>query len=478
MRYRITALLLALLMISAAFCACTGGSTVKNEGGRLKSNIARIYEREPRKSHFAVDGELIEGDVTGMAYMSTSAFGDNSLAWVSSNLYFVSAKGIDKLGSGIETAEISFDGRIALWQDGSSVYRYCVDDRSITEIMTGVGSVVQFSISPHSSTMLCTAVMADDPAEQYVTTIFDSEGSRELSRSMICFAVSDDAKLMYYYDMETKALTVKQGDEVYPISKNCSASTSYNFTRDLKELTYDDASGTNHLFCLEGKRDTTLGGGFGITEKTDVFSISTVSYYTYINDMDTFRGGLWSAKYTVDNIVSYDVGYINAAGEISWLVKEAVSYEVQPDQSRVVYTDALGRLVSVNSMGGRAKQLATDVNDFELCGGNIYYLSAANTLFMIKGVGKPAKVAGGVADFAVLGDTCAFITSDGGVHYAKLAKVTDVDGISSAVRFDRRVSMLILYTNESVDEEGLKLYDAYLSKDGKSFTPAFTGVQP
>ncbi len=477
MRYRISVFLTALILLSAFACACTGGMA-KNEGTRLSGNVARIYEREARTSHFAIDGDILPDEVKGMAYMSTSADGETSLAWVNSTLYFVSEKGVDKLGSGIETAEISFDGRIAVWQDGQSVYRYTLEDRGIKEILTGVERLIQLSISPDSSTMLCTVLPEGAAEGQYVTTIFEGDTSRELSRSMICFAVSNDASIMYYYDMETRAFTVRSGDEVYAISKNCSATTNYNFTRDLSEVTYDDVSGLNHLFCLDTKADTTLGRGFGVTEKTDVFSISTITVFTYINDVTSFRGGLWSERHTEDERTYYDIGYINSAGEISWLAKDAVQYKTSPDQSKVIYIDPFKKLVEVKALGSKTKTLANDAASFDMSGDIIYYVSAANSLFALKGSSAAKKVAGQVKSYAALNGVCAFITEDGSLHYAEYTKVSDVAGVSSAVRFDKRASMLILYANESEYADGTAIYDAYLSKDAKTFTLAFNGVEP
>ncbi len=482
MKNRTIALLLAVIMTAAlCLCACTPGVT--NDGTRVKDNVARMYERTERKSHFLLNDKKIEGDVTGMAFMSTSAFGDKSLAWVgSSTLYFVSENGVDELGKGIEIAEISFDGRVALWLEGDKLYKYCVDDRSKTVLAEGLDSVVQFSISPNSKTILATVVYSGENSGKYVTLKCDDSGVNEISRSMICFAVSDDGNLMYYYDQETKSFTVKEGDEIYAISGKLSSVTNYNFTRDLREVTFNDAEGVNHLFRLDSKKDTTLGSGFGITEKTDVFSISTVNFYTYINDIDTFCNGVWNERRTVDESYVYDIGYIDGDGEVTWLVKEAVKCYVPQDQSKVIWLSPMARLNVTNVKTGKTTELAQDAASFDctLDGSRIYYVSMADSLFTVKGTGKAQKVSGAVAEYAVMGGVCAFITEDGALHYAEGSKVKNVDSISNAVRFDKRVGMLIMYANQQpgVGEEDVYVYDAYTSVNGVDYTLAYHNVEP
>lgn len=479
MKKQVIALLIAFLMLIASLCACSG--TAKNEGSRLASNVARMYENSERKSHFMLDAQKIEGEVPGMAFMSTSAFGDTSLAWVGSTLYFVSSKGIDKLGTGIETAELSFDGRVALWLDGGTLYKYCVDDRSTTPLVEGLESIVQISISPKSETILCTVVYANEDGGEYVTLICDKDGVKEYSHSMICFAVSDDADIVYYYDMTEKALTVKQGDEAYAISTNCNSATNYNFTRNLKELTYSDADGLNHLFVLDTKADTTMGSGFGVTEKTDVFSISTITFFTYINDIDSFRGGVWMERRTVDGSYVYDLGFINSAGEVNWLVQNAVQYFVTPDQSRIIWLGLLDKLSSTRVSNGKTVELAGDVYSFDTTadGSRVYYLTMAKSLFTVKGTGKAQKAAASVMDYAVMGDVCAYITEDGALHYANAANTYDVADITKAASFDKRAGMLILYANQKDGDDGeTYVYDAYCSADGMNYSLAFGDIEP
>ena len=481
MKTKLTALLLAFVMLAAVVC-CSCTSSSKNEGTRVQDNIARMYERTNRKSHFMLNDKKIEGDVLGMAYLTTSAAGKTTLAWVKNNLYFVSEKGIDELGSEIEIAEISFDGRIALWLDNGTLYKYCVDDRSKTVLAEGLDTVIQFSISPNSKTILATVVYADKENGEYVTLKCDDNGVTDISHSMICFAVSDDADIMYYYDQEERAFTVKQGEDVYQISKGLSTVTNYNFTRDLSEVTFNDKDGLNHLFCLDTKKDTTMGSGFGITEKTDVFSISTVTCYTYINDIDSFRNGVWMERRTVESSYVYDLGYINSAGEVDWLVKDSIQYYVPQDQSRIIWLSPMSRLSTTAVPSGKTVEIAQDAVSFDALadGSRIYYRTAADSLFTVKGSGSAKKVASSIADFAVIDGVCSYITSDGAVHYAEGTNVTDVSSVTAAVRFDKRAGMLILYANqqEGAGEDAVYVYDAYCSANGREYTLAYSDVEP
>ena len=464
----------------AAFAGCQ--KTGANAGGRLASNICRIYEHDARKSHFMLNDIPIEGDVTGMAFMETSAEGRTSLAWVGTNLYFVSEKGIDKLASGVDTAEISFDGRVAVWLDAGQVKKYCVDDRSTTVLAEGVAKLVQCAISPNSKTMILDVIYDGDEEETNVSLLCNEQGVEEYSRSIICFAVSDDADIVYYYDGETRGFTVKQGDEVYLISKKLKGTSSYNFSRNLREVTFDDSNDVNHLFCLDTKNVTDLGSGFGYTEKSDVFSISTITYFTYINDIESFRSGFWTARTNVeDKYYTYSLGYIEDSGEIRWVVNDAAKTMVQPDQSRAVWKTSEGSLMSIEAKAGAsAVKLADNVASFDSSadGSRVWYTDNGGMLYTVKGAGKSEQIMSGVQTFASIGDTCAVIGTSGRLYYVAGSKKTDVDGISGCVRFDKRAGMLIMYANESKADDDTTVYDAYISGDGKTFKLMYHGVEP
>lgn len=464
-----------LFVVSLAGCAAFTGETK-----RLENNVARIYEHDARTSHFMLNASPVGDEVMGMAMMSTSADGRTSLAWVGTNLYFVSEKGTDKLANGIDTAEISFDGQIAVWLENEQIKKYDLADRSVTVLAEGVETFVQASISPHSKTMLLTVIY--NGSDDYVTLIADEDGVREFSRTMICFAISDDADIIYYYDSETKGFTVSRGGEQHIISKSCSTATNYNFTNDLSEVIYSDAGGNNHLFCLDTKNDTVIGSGFGVTEKTDIFSISTISFFTYINDIDSFRSGLWSVRRSIEDAgYLYDIGYIDAKGEVYWIAKDAVKFYTVPDQSRVYWLNLSSELMTAKAAkNAKAKKLAGSVVSFDSLrdGSRIYYLTASGSLYTLKGTGKAESVKSGVTRIAAMGNVCAFITTDGALHYADGAEAKDVSGIAGAYRFDKRAAALILYTNEHQSADGTTVYDVYMTSDGVNYTHAYDGVEP
>ena len=244
----------------------------------------------------------------------------------------------------------------------------------------------------------------------------------------------------------------------------------------------NDKDGLNHLFCLDTKKDTTMGSGFGITEKTDVFSISTVTCYTYINDIDSFRNGVWMERRTVESSYVYDLGYINSAGEVDWLVKDSIQYYVPQDQSRIIWLSPMSRLSTTAVPSGKTVEIAQNAVSFDALadGSRVYYRTAADSLFTVKGSGSAKKVASSIADFAVIDGVCSYITSDGAVHYAEGTNVTDVSSVTAAVRFDKRAGMLILYANqqEGAGEDAVYVYDAYCSANGREYTLAYSDVEP
>ncbi|MBO6061306.1 MAG: hypothetical protein J6P98_04235, partial [Clostridia bacterium] len=251
--------LLALIAVAAAGCA---GSRAE-QGPALSHNVARIWFPAERISRFALDGKVIEGEVTGQAFMDASADGRTSIAWVDTTPYFVSESGVDQLGAGIDVAVVSFDGRYAVYLTEGELRMFSVETRDCTVLMEGVASAQQIAVSPKSESVLFTVSLEGEGVTRK-TFLYTGGSVQEVyeGRGVIAIAVSDDASVRYFYDFKAGAFCADVSGEERVISEKCDNSTNYNFTNDLSEVAFRDTEGENHWYRLRDGRMTDLGGGF------------------------------------------------------------------------------------------------------------------------------------------------------------------------------------------------------------------------
>lgn len=463
------ALMLAALMLAFAGC----GSPSAAVGPMAAHNVARLYSPSERESRFILDGKPVEGSAKGTAYMETSSRGDTSLAWVDGSvLYFVSEKGVDRLGTGISTAELSFDGRIALFLEGNELKMYSADDRGVTVLDTGIESIVQFAISPGGKAIAYTAIYegGEDPVVKLIrdgsTTVLFEGGA------VAVLAVSDDADIVWFFDSADSSFGYDKSGERTVVSTECGADANYNFTNDLKEVAFNTSDGQNHLYRMASGGDTLLGDGFDFTLKTDVFSISTVTLFTYINDVDTFTNGLWQKRVKLENGTLYSAGLIDGEGNITWLAEDAASCGALPDGSRVIWVSG-GQLYSTD-MKGKNTLLASEVDSFKIASDGYVYFLSGNVLYSVKGEGRPSRVDSGAADIEVIGSRCVYLKEDGKLMSVSGVQTLDISERVSAI--DGRAGQLLAY-EDPADANGETVYNVLVTTDGVHFERIAEGIR-
>ena len=481
----ISIILLAALALTALVTAgCTSKSV--SVGAKLSDNIARLWYPNERESRFVLNGNPIEGFVNGQAFLDPASHGRTAIAWVDIFPYFVSQKGVRQLEDGMSPAIVSFDGRLAVYQADTELRVFSAETDEVKTIAEGISAVQQIAVSPKSEAIAFTAQLSGQGAERHSKLYKDGQLTDILEgKNAIVMAVSDDASLLYYYDFDQTGFCVSCGGEVTVIAENLGSDTNFNFTNDLSEVAYRDSYGGNHLFRLSEMNSTDLGEGFQYTLKTDVYSVSTTSVITYINDVSTFTDGLWLRRDTVDGVRTYSIGVLDKEGAVNWLIKSVGAYAATNDGKRIV-TLAGGTLISTD-MKGKQKELAKDVALFAITddGAYTYYISNAASLFGIKGTGKPQKLAENAASVKVYGGTCFCLTDVKGEEDAacgtlKLfrgftAQAETMENVSS---FDRRNGHVIVYTLPKDDsgapvaqhaDDGSLLCSAYFTLDGSEF---------
>ncbi len=469
-----------------SLAACSAG--VEN-GPRLNANIARVYSAENGVSHFVLNGRVLEGLAEGKAQIETSADGKACLAWVRSSVYNVSEAGTVPFGSGVTEAEISFDGStVFFFQDGALKVCFAADG-SVKTVEEGLDSLVQVAVSPSSKCAVFTASYPGDGFGYSSKLYKDGSLTPVLEdKTAIVIAVSDDADIIYYFDTDSGAFTVRKGGEDRVISTECDSGSNYNFTRDLGEVVYItgdksfESGGTggsekvNRLFRLSDGFDTELGKGFGFPLKTDVYSRSVITLFAYINDVDSFTNGLWLLRTKTDSGYLYDIVRIDKDGGASEIVGNADSYKLSSDGQHVLWS-ADGTLY-LSGVKGSAARVAANVEQFDFSkdGSRIWYLDALGDLYSAK-LGKRAQRAdSGVREFAVIGKYCLYITENANVLYR--SEGTGHEKLwEGAAYIDERRGQLLIYSDERTTDLGTE-YTLTVTPDGEDFDTRFEGVMP
>lgn len=468
------------VIIAAAVLLCLAACTAGiGHGKKLDQSITRVYTPGTRESLIVKNGVLIDGSVTGKLYFTTSADGSGALGRVDNVLYFIDDNGSVLLSSGASEAEISLDGKLALYYADGTIHMYSREKRADEVVDTGITSVCQFALSPHSECVMFTAVYEDSP-ETYRTKLYkNGELTTVIEESgTIVLAVSDDACRYWCSDM-SGSLTVYDGGRMKTVSSELDASSNCNFTIGLDEVTFTTGDDTQYYYRLADDRLIKLGTGFGYTLKTDIFSISEISRYCYVNDIDTFSNGLFIFERTVSDGAVYSVGRIGRDGNFTMLLENAFKYFVASDASKVFWLGPDG-LFETAARSGKTKLVAKDVLDFGVTSDSltVYYLTGSGTLYKKAGA-SAKKLDSDVTQLAVFREGCAYIkdapsekdalyTTDGGDP----VKITDFAEIIDEFR-----GQLILYSDPAYDGDRM-LYKAWVSTDGLSFKKIADGAEP
>lgn len=469
--------MLALIALIASV-GCTRKAEV---GPKLTANIARVYTPANRESRFVLNAVPIEGSVKGKSYFDISSDGRSALAWVDTVVYFVSEKGVDQLGTGIGDlgAEISYDGQIAFFVLDGKLNKYSLSTRSSEVIDENIENVIQFAVSPKSESYVITATYKDAP-DVYVSKLYTAGGVTEIfeNRRVVVMTVSDDAGLFYYLDTSNGEFRVLVGGDDRLISNACGAASNYNFTRDFSEVTYTTSDGANHFYRLSDGMNKQIGDDFGFTLKTEVYSISKVTTYDYINDIDSFLDGLFMLEHRQDdNSKLYDVGYLDKNAEMTWLAKNAVDYKALPDGSGVVWL-LLGSL-HLTDITGKDRVLVSNASDFAVAeDGTVYYVNDTDGLYAVKG-NSTKRVDTGVGLMDAFGSVCVYIkdiSNGAGTLYAYDGS-RSVMAVENAVRIDARHGHVLIYA-DPVGDDKKTTYTEYFSADGLTYTRFSDGVEP
>lgn len=448
-------------------------------GPLLGANIARVYTPASRESRFILNGEPIEGSVVGKAYFDAAADGRTALAWVDTVVYFVSEKGVDRLGAGISTAELSFKGDEAFYQLGDKLYKYSLETRSSEVVDEGIMSVIQFAISPSGASVMFTAVYNDAPGE-YRTKLLRGGSLAPALEGMAgaVIAVSDDAETVWYMD-PSKGFCADVGGETRVVSAECDAASNYNFTSDLGEVIFSTKDGRQILYRLGDGKTSELGTGFGYSIKTEIYSMSKVTLFSYINDVLTFENGLFMLRNTVGESYAYTVGLIRDDFSVSILAENAKKYAASPDGERIIWLK--DEALYSTDMSGKTEELSSSAVSFDLSpdGKTLLFITSEGLLYSVKD-GSFTEIDGSVSSCAALDGCFIYIkdkTGQTGTLCSHSAEGGTRELMPNVSRFNKRHGQVLVYADPEAYGD-TDVYTLFISTNGLGLTKISEGVEP
>lgn len=470
-----TIAILLLLCFLLPLAGCAGKQTAPTPW--LRHNVARLFAPLSRESRFMIDAKAVEGSAAGKAAMDTSADGRTALAWVDTAVWYVSEKGVDPLGTGIGSAELSFDGRYAAYLEGDELKLFDGQKRTAQTIEGGIASLVQVAFSPNSGAFAYTVCFTGDLTRRVTKLSVGGEVSEPFpGRNTVVLAVSDDASVIWFLEGAELALRVRVNGEERDVSSEVGAATSFNFTNDLSEAAFGRNDGTWALYRISDGSTKELGGGYQFTLKTDIYSINMITAIVYINDIDTFTGGFWlkRSRDANDDYV-YELCLMDENGGLTRIAGDVREYAAAPDGSGVYY-NAEG-VVSFADIKGETKEIFPMASGLALTdGGVLYSLNAAFGVSVYDGAEKSVELPGGdAASVSAIGSVGLAIDADGALYSLNGTKITKL--MDNVTRMDKRAGQVIIYA-EPAEIEGEVIYNVYMTADGERFELQGRGIQP
>lgn len=469
-----TIAILLLLCFLLPLAGCAGKQTAPAPW--LRHNVARLFAPLSRESRFMIDAKAVEGSAAGKAAMDTSADGRTALAWVDTAVWYVSEKGVDPLGTGIGSAELSFDGRYAAYLEGDELKLFDGQKRTAQTIEGGIASLVQVAFSPNSGAFAYTVCFTGDLTRRVTKLSVGGEVSEPFpGRNTVVLAVSDDASVIWFLEGAELALRVRVNGEERDVSSEVGAATSFNFTNDLSEVAFGRNDGTWALYRISDGSTKELGGGYQFTLKTDIYSINMITAIVYINDTASFTGGFWlkRSRDANDDYV-YELCLMDEQGGLSTVASGVTDYAARPDGSGVFYEADGGIFLAGSDGGTQAVSPAGSGISMTDDGITLYFINGAYGAESWPGgaVGIPG---GSVSSICAIGSVGLCINSEGELYRISGSKAEKV--MDSAVRMDKRAGQVIIYA-EPTEIEGEVIYNVYMTADGERFELQGRGIQP
>ena len=400
-------------------------------------SVLTVYDEEAEKTLILVDGKLAKATIDSPVYDYESSLNGKTTVFLDEDdtLYAYYKKTLSVVGYDVDNFKISSNGMgIAYVDDDGNLMLYNVKKERSDRVASDLESAFDeaYFLSPDGKTV----AYAEGDYDDIALWTYSAGKSEKIEKNAVPLGLSDDAELIYYFNVKKMALYVKEEDET-PQKLASVDVTSYEHGGTPFRI-YFNADNTQILFSVAGS---------GI----------------YISEDGDDREKLTSDS-SISRLGGYTLGYSTSYSGISEIagIYETPIYDFEEQY----FTDYAGTLYYIDD-DFQAHEVEEDVQTFQrtASGDMMYYLTEDDDLYRGKGYGKKfTRIAGDVDDFEITSDGkgCYFVDFDETLRYVK--KTKKAEKIADEVRGLRITydDYALFYIEESRDE-----YDLYSSRKGK-----------
>ena len=393
----------------------------------MENDMFLYYDQEDDSTVIIAKGEKTDLSFDG-SYKGADVSADGSVMAVISedgDLYICDGKKLEKIDNDVTSVKMSCNGEGAAYlNDDGELYLLNVkkgDSELMTDELVFAG-MNAFVISPDGKTVAYTEGETDD----FALYTNNSKGkSDKIADDFAPIGISDDAKLIYYYDVEDDKIIVQSKKDEIVLAKNVSAymqysSFSYTFNADHTQI----------IFQLEDKSYISINGG----EKEKIGAYVSQIGNEYMANNGTSKVLDFTEQYVLD--YKGDLFYINKKGEIEEMASDVDEIRLTDsgdviyilDDSEILYR-CKGNGKDVNK---NLKKVAFNVEEFVIDseGERCYYTDYSDDLYSVKKTGKAKKITSEIEQLTMTADDIAlFIANEDSLYYSsnggKAKKITD-----------------------------------------------------
>ena len=474
---------MALLCAACALAGCSrGGSSAGNDARKYLHSISYSYTPGDTSTRFFCDSFLLEDKLGGEAEAFLTCDGTVGIVRMGTGLYRVDESGLLMIHpAGVGRALLSLDGNVIVYTTATEVHIYDHRTGLVEDIKPdGISSVKSIVISPDCKTVGYTTASADGALTAWA---HEAGQSRRLSDNAYLTGIADGAAWWYYVTAE--------GDVYYASASRqkrigSSASSIFEFNRDLTEaafdmngVTYISVNGGSAKRIAAGKSLFPTAGACASAQGGDDCT-------AYVRDCGTLLNSVFYSYHTLKddelNRGVYDLYYVNSSCKSEALARGAYQFSLQTENGKMLCLIDSDLYSMDADDPSTAKRLCTNVYAFlsSSDGSEIYCIGYDRKLYYLKDMGTPVFVLDGAVYMALTDEGKCLCIAD----YDKTGTLYFADGANEPKAVGRDVYIvesqpgICRYYSAPYDGgSDQKVYDLYVSSDGRAFELALKGVK-
>ncbi len=423
-----------------------------------------VYSESDDTTLIIENGEKVK-DIDGKVYSSAVSLNGETMALLSegSTLYVYYDGTLTEVDEDVKSFELSVEGTgIVYVNSDDELVLYSVDKASSDTVTDELYSTSEsyYSISPNGKSVAY--VEGSDDSDNYSLCVFNDGDSNEIDSDLIPLGLSDDAKLIYYYNTENDSVYVKSDKNGEAKLVNGLSDGYYydNYSYAYK-FNYDH---TQLLFAYEHNWYVTEDG----EEKHKISSDNIVQFADYTDFGLTMDD---NNKVVTTPIRDFKKQYfLTSDDELYYLNKKLEAVEVDDSVDEfattasgkvVYYLTYVGDLYVGEKYDDEFKLVAEDVDYFAITadGSKCYYVDEDDALMYSKKPGKSKKIADDIHSMSMTHDDYLLFIADysstngGTLYYSRNGK--DKERIADDVMYiDTMNASSYYYSNFDSDGAG------------------------